>query len=455
MGLRMPDLSKIKAHNPLPTSPKLGGGETSRQRPAQRDDGFALMIVLWVVAIMGIFTMLLASQTRLSLKMNHNAQEGLQAKLLAEAGVHRFIAELQEDWELSVSDHENETWFSSQSLFFDVPLGDGIYRLVHQGVGENQSEYYGGVDECSKLNLNTATKEMLMQLPNATEEMVDAIIDWRDENDTPETFGAETPYYQSLVEPYRAKNDLFDTVPEVLLVKGITMNTLFGEDTNRNGTLEPNENDGEQSFPSDNNDGSLDRGWWPYITAYSYEPNESNMGTSRININEADRDELEEEFGETLTNQDINNIISEREDEEFETIAHVLDADIDEEKWKEIADRITVSDEDQLMGRINLNTASRTVLRCLFPQNEEIIEGIFDYRESNDGPFENVGQLLDVEGIDDGRLQEIINHVCTKSAVFSVRSVGYLERSKAYKQIYAIIDRGQEPPQIIYWKEFR
>jgi len=132
-----------------------------------------------------------------------------------------------------------------------------------------------------------------------------------------------------------------------------------------------------------------------------------------------------------------------------------LDADIDADTWRQIADRITVSEEDQLMGRINLNTASETVLRCLLPEDEEIIEGILEYRESSEAPFETVGQLLDVQGVNQDKLQEFIGHVCTKSSVFSVRSIGYLQRSMAYKQIYAIIDRGQDTPQILYWKEMR
>lgn len=423
----------------------------------QQETGFALMIVLWVVAIMGTFTMLYSSQVRLSMKINHNSQESQRAQLLAEAGLQRFIAELVQDLETTVSDHKNETWHNSNTLFFDVAMGEGIYRLTHTGTDEEQTTYYGGVDECSKLNINTASRIMLLMLPNATEEIVDAIIDWRDEDDEPQTFGAESPYYMSLAEPYMAKNSQFDTIDELLILKGMTLDILYGEDTNLNGTLDVNENDGNESYPVDNSDGVLDRGWFPYICVYSYEPNISSTGTERININDADEEELQEEFGETLDNQDIRDIVQGQEDDGFETIAHVLDSGLDVNKWLQIVDRITVSDEEKLFGRINLNTAPDTVLRCVFsePTDEPLIQSIIQYRENNTTGFENVGQLLNVEGMNEDRLQEVINQFCTKSAVFSARSIGYLERSGAYKKIFAIVDRGDEYPKIMYWKEDR
>jgi len=427
----------------------------TKRLASPREKGFALMIVLWVVAIMGTFTLMYSSQTRLSLKVSRNAQDGAQARLLAEAGLHRFMAELMQDKNLTTSDNKNETWFSSSSYFYDVPMGNGIYRLTHPGLGEDAIQYYGGVDECGKLNVNTATREMLLQLPNATEEAVDSLLDWRDEDDEPEPFGAETPYYMSLAEPYRPKNGLIDTVDELLIIKSINLNLLYGEDTNMNGTLDVNENDGAESMPADNSDGALNMGWRPYITAYSYAPNTDSTGQARININSADEQALEENFGEILSRQEIQNIISEREDEAFESVAHVMEADIDESKWRQIVDRITVSEEQQLTGRVNLNTASQQVLQCLLPENPDIVQAIIEYRESGNGPFQDLGGLLEVQGMNEDVLYELASLVSTKSSVFSARSTGYLQRTGAFKQIHAIIDRGEDTPKIMYWKEVR
>ena len=61
-----------------------------------------------------------------------------------------------------------------------------------------------------------------------------------------------------------------------MMVRGMTGPILFGEDWNRNGILDANENDGDTSFPPDNGDGQLDRGLYPFLTVWSSESNSSN-----------------------------------------------------------------------------------------------------------------------------------------------------------------------------------
>jgi general secretion pathway protein K len=58
--------------------------------------------------------------------------------------------------------------------------------------------------------------------------IVDSILDWRDNDDLRRLHGAEDEYYQSLPDPYRAKNDDFESVEELLLVKGITPEIFHG-----------------------------------------------------------------------------------------------------------------------------------------------------------------------------------------------------------------------------------
>ena len=68
----------------------------------------------------------------------------------------------------------------------------------------------------------------------------------------------------TLDQPYRCKNGPLDSIEELLLVKGVTMGLLFGNDRNRNGVLDPDEDDGS---------GVLDRGWAAYLTIHSREQN--------------------------------------------------------------------------------------------------------------------------------------------------------------------------------------
>ncbi len=420
-----------------------------------RKHGAALIAVLWIVALMGSITMILTRQARLSLKINRNMKETVQAELLAEACIQRAIALLVQDSQETMSDHQQEMWYDDEQLFGEVTLGNGIYRAVHPNLENENTVAYGLTDECSKLNINTATRDMLLQLPNANETIVDSVLDWRDEDSDPREFGAEDEYYQSQAEPYLAKNKPFDSVEELLLVQEMTVDILYGEDTNTNGILDTNENDGANSLPLDNSDGVLNKGWYPYITCYSYEKNVTGEGENRINVNSASRDELDEQFSDTLTNADINAIINARNENNFESVGDLLEDTVTAEKLKDIIDRITVTNEETVSGRINVNTAPKVVLQSLLPNNVELAENIIEYRQSSEAPFDNIGELLDVDGMTNDLFQQVANQVCTKSSVFSIRAVGYMPDTQAYKEIFAILDRGTEKPEIRYWKVVR
>lgn len=427
--------------------------------------GMALIVVLWLVAVIGAITMFFYRQSTLSLKVNRNSNESVQARYLAEAGVHRVIAELVMDSEQTTSDSLQETWSNNPNAFGGVLLGDGMYRVTHlsQNEEEEGNIEYGAVDECSKININTASRDVLLRLPLATEDIVDPIIDWRDSDSDPGTYGAESEYYQSLPDPYDVKNDVYDSVEELLLVKDMTLDLLYGEDTNFNGVLDPNENDGDKSYPIDNSDGQLDRGWYPYLTAYSYEKNVSSMGEKRININTASKEILQENFRKDLSQDEIDSIVSVRGQGQFQSVGELLNksagnnrVSINRDKLKLVIDRMTVSDDEKFQGRVNINTASKEVLFYLLgEENQGAIEKIIEFRQSSEKSFEDLGQLLDVEGITDTIFQQICQFACTKSSVFSARSAGYNERTRAYKEIYAVVDRGVDPPEIRYWKMMR
>lgn len=151
---------------------------------------------------------------------------------------------------------------------------------------------FGVTPETSKLNLNTASDGQLEQLltPLLFEmgvqngpELIAALLDWRDTDDGTREGGAENEYYNSLSPPYNAKDGRFDTVEELLAVRGFTAAVLYGEDVNRNGVLDPNENDGEESAPLyDNGDGALNRGLAPFLTVYSREPDTAHDNKPRI-----------------------------------------------------------------------------------------------------------------------------------------------------------------------------
>lgn len=154
---------------------------------------------------------------------------------------------------------------------------------------------YGITPEGGKLNLNVSTEKQLtdMLTPLLTEmgvqnpqDIINAIIDWRDGDDDMREGGAENEYYHTLKPAYNCKNGPFDTIEELLLVKGVTPAILYGEDVNRNGILDTNENDGDASFPDyDNGDGVLNQGIAAFLTVHARDFDRSIDNKQKLNLN--------------------------------------------------------------------------------------------------------------------------------------------------------------------------
>jgi type II secretory pathway component PulK len=96
-------------------------------------------------------------------------------------------------------------------------------------------------DEESKIPLNgrltpqyDAVFRRLLSNAGVTDEklvstIVDSIQDWRDADNLHRLNGAEDDYYLSRPTPYRAKNGDFESIDELLLVKGMTPEILYGD----------------------------------------------------------------------------------------------------------------------------------------------------------------------------------------------------------------------------------
>jgi general secretion pathway protein K len=90
--------------------------------------------------------------------------------------------------------------------------------------------------ESGRISLNRATDFVLRKVVSYFVEegeqrsiIVDSILDWRDTDNLHRLNGAENDYYQSLAEPYNAKDADFDSVDELLLVRGISPELYHGK----------------------------------------------------------------------------------------------------------------------------------------------------------------------------------------------------------------------------------
>ncbi len=187
------------------------------------------MMVLWVLTILMVIVFSFSYLARTESFSSRAFKEGWENKFLAEAGIERAIMELfyRKQNPQNLGEEEQESWRI-----------DGTEQ-----VGELGGGYYGVrlVDESGKIDLNLAPEVILRNLMNSlnlpgedtdllVNTLVDSILDWRDPDDFHRLQGAENDYYRSLPHPYQAKNGNFDTVEELILVKGVTAEILYGND---------------------------------------------------------------------------------------------------------------------------------------------------------------------------------------------------------------------------------
>lgn len=269
---------------------------TSNQNATRR--GTVLILVLIVVAALTLgaytFSELMISEIEATSMYGRQAE----SRAFAESGLELAAATIGAPESSSDEfSYNNPARFQAQLMREgESERGQGYFAVVAaiESASGNGGIRFGLMDESGRINLNAIvaremsdedTRGMLMYLPNMTEELADAILDSIDEDTSIREFGVESDYYLDQDPPHAAKDGPLESLEELLLVAGVTPDLLYGEDTNRNGLLDPNENDGDASLPLDNADGILNPGWAAYLTVDAKELNKRLDGSEKINVN--------------------------------------------------------------------------------------------------------------------------------------------------------------------------
>jgi type II secretory pathway component PulK len=182
---------------------------------------------------------------RTEVNTTRNYKEDVEGYYLAKAGINLAMAEIMKTARFN-SIHEtygfivgiprqSSTDASAGKLpdfeyveRTDIPLGNGTVS-------------YQITDENGKINLNKAPRDILIKALRASgveigeqrDIIADSILDWIDKDDDHLLNGAESDYYQGLSPPYNARNGFFNSVDELLKVRGMTEEILYGSQ-NRN-----------------------------------------------------------------------------------------------------------------------------------------------------------------------------------------------------------------------------
>ena len=196
-------------------------------------EGSALIMALFVIVVLSMLVGSFGFEAHLEAKYASYVRDRIKATSLAESGM--VLAEMLMDKQAgkgpSGTPDDEDRWYDASER---LRLGQSILGLV-----ERLGDGFIIVDivpEPGRLNVNLLMPddwETLLGNSGVPEEywedIIDPIMDWLDEDDLSNPKGAETEdYYGQLDPPYQAKNGPFDTIRELLLVKGFSEPILTG-----------------------------------------------------------------------------------------------------------------------------------------------------------------------------------------------------------------------------------
>ena len=529
-----------------------------------------LVLVLTAIVIMSLTTssyLLLMRNEHLAARYSNNHR---QAQLLADSGLDYLrvlLTQSQSDLQLQGGIHSNVSLLQEVIVVEDaMPAYQGRFTVVAPDMlqGDYQGIRYGLENESSKLNLNSLVEEStetvgfspsnssagnssnsdssdnnssgggsiteestldprdrLLFLPGMTDEIADAILDWIDSDDDPRSYGAEADYYQSLAQPYQPANRPFRYLDELLMVRGVTRELLYGLDANRNFQIDPQEQASTALEQFDNTQGQLNRGWSAYLTVVSAETSSTPYGEAKINVNGDDLETLHGElveavgtaeanfiiafrqFGAAQSNEDSSAPISGRSggssnganevtsadsvdinfeqeaQQNIESLLDLLDARVTmtnqddntsqtiESPWSseggslrlEFADLLDVATSDseqRVVGRININLASRAVLLTIPGMTEILADQILTSREIDVDlvaglqrhPIWLVAQeLMTLE-----QFKPMAQLLTTGGDVYSCQIAGFFDANTPRARVRAVLQRSGDQTKLLEWE---
>jgi type II secretory pathway component PulK len=413
-----------------------------------------LVLVLVLLVFVVALALALAREVRVELAVASQQADGVRLRALADSALDRALAELRLD--TTPGDTLFEPWRDDEANFRGAPRDGGrVWWLITEGdPGDGREVRYGLRDEASKLDLNLASREQLLALPGITEEAVDGIIDWRDDDDEALEQGAESTYYTALDPAYAAKNTFFESLEELRRVRGIDDAMLYGEDRNRNGALDPGEDDGDASWPPDDADGELDRGLVDYLTVFARDTNLTQAGEARLVWNDTNAGDLRARLeGAGMGGQALERLVNMRGfGFQANSLAELVGfPEVDQAAAKILLEEVAVTDSPVIPGRINVNTAAREVIAGLPGLEAEDVESILQGRLDPEADLSSPAWLLGT--LSRQKFQGIVDSITTRSDQFLVQVVVLLDGTSRFRRIEALVDRAQTPIRVLFRRD--
>src|SRR5579883_282412 len=441
---------------------------TLNSRGAQcrsRRSGSVLIIVLWIALGLVALALYFAQSMNLELRGSDN-RVSAQAADQAIDGAVRYINYILST---QIANGSNGCVPDINGYVREAVLvGDSRFWFIGRDTNSPTgpgTRTFGLVDEGSKLNLNIAPSNALVWLPRMTVDSTQAILDWRETNAT----GPTVMYYGMQQPSYQCKSDPFETVDELRLVYGMNMDMLVGEDANRNGVLDANEND-------ENQNNLLDPGILEYVTVYTREPTTNASGSAKVPLNPANVNPggplanlLQTSLGVQRANQILarfrtagtggggrgTNIATSPAVTFTSPLQFYLRSGMTSTEFAQVATNLSTASAGRpfIEGRVNVNTASAAVLACLLNGDTSAAQQLVTYRQNNPNSLSSIAWVIDALGQNYASdIQQLQSWDCltTQTFQFTADIAALGPHGRGYRRVRFIFDTSTGSPQIVY-----
>ena len=118
------------------------------------------------------------------------------------------------------------------------------------------------------------------------------------------------------------------------------------------------------------------------------------------------------------------------------------------DEFKAIADEITTGNDENLVGLINVNTASKEVLLCLPGLEESDVSALLANRPTGETGLDNIAWVA--EALPQTKAVAVGSYITAKSLQFSADIVSVSGNGRAFRRCRVVVDASNSPPRVIY-----
>ncbi|MEQ1823755.1 MAG: helix-hairpin-helix domain-containing protein [Fimbriimonadaceae bacterium] len=374
-----------------------------------KQSGGILVITLVVMAAIVAALSITAANQEIRTRVTINRLEQRRARLAADAGVARAMAALAtQDPNLVLQEGD---WFTLGNSAADrFLIGDDSFRLEIK-------------DASSLVSLNTATEEQLLNL-GLTTEQTDSLLDWREPDGAARPEGAKNDYYNSLQEPYNIKGARLDSLDELILIRGFDNLAVYGALQDSSNAIR----NGEGAFAL-----------YQLVTTDGFSPNVGQDGQPKTDVNQA---QLQQFTQAGIPAQTAAAIIARRNGQgTFTSMSLVLQTPgLNNNTAGTLLDRFSVSSEQRVEGKLNLNTVSETTLQSIPNITTDIAQAIVSQQAN--GGFAALSEIFQIPGMTLQLAAETADRFAVGSDTFLVRVTGRAGRTDVSIEAVVQIQNG-------------